>query len=287
MLTQSHPHIHFSNTFVSQSQKSTFEDDFKMALLKDSRLSLSKEKKKPAFRRAVIVSLTRLHLSILHLKLIFILMSAFLLITIQDHTWWVICTQSLGCQSGAITLSRGLQTAFRQQLVEETWRRPLAPSAPSRRLWTHRYRLPLTTSSASVCVCVCVRLGRTDSDIPGCDPNLFWAATCLGATGVRLTRRSLLIPLRVKLQGQQERGMTADKEWEVKECRRVKTQRAGRRRRGITWTLWPREHRGLRSGGAAWPAVTLCEWSSDVTAIFLEWNKVRAKGLARSSLMHR
>lgn len=46
MLTQSHPHIHFSNTFVSQSQKSTFEDDFKMALLKDSRLSLSKEKKK-------------------------------------------------------------------------------------------------------------------------------------------------------------------------------------------------------------------------------------------------
>lgn len=58
------------------------------------------------------------------------------------------------------------------------------------------------------CVCVCARVARTDSDIPGSDPNLFWAATCLEATGARLTRRSLLIPRCVKLEGRRERGMT-------------------------------------------------------------------------------
>lgn len=59
-----------------------------MPFLKDSRLSKKKRSKKAAFRRAVIVSLTRrFHPSIFHSKLIFMLMWAFLLITIQDHTW--------------------------------------------------------------------------------------------------------------------------------------------------------------------------------------------------------
>lgn len=111
--------------------------------------ALRKVKKKTAFRRDVIVSLTcRFYPSILHLKLIFILMWAFLLITIQDHTWWVMHTHSFGCQSRAITGPRRSQTVSQQQLVEETWQCALALQL------LHQVFKCFLASSALVCVCV-------------------------------------------------------------------------------------------------------------------------------------
>lgn len=127
---------------------------------------------KTAFTQAVIVSLTLFHSAILYLKLVFTLMWAFLLITHQDHTWWLLESQHHRLYTDRFTNKVILyQVAERDVATSRGWHSFKVCSDKTLSLLSTL--ATLSHLHKYVRVCVCVFMLSHHSNIPGGDPNLF------------------------------------------------------------------------------------------------------------------